>query len=264
MTSIAQWADHSPMSDPADHAAGVTDLPSDIRTLNGIVQGVLVHLNWLADYGLEDGRLSGVSRTTLPVADRLADILKRDPRPLRHRRPPRDRSPGTCRDFGLMLCSFLRSKGIPSRLRCGFAAYFGIGWEDHWICEYWDAATQAWRLSDPQLDRLIRQKNSIAFDPADVPRRSFLTAGQAWLECRAGRADPGSFGHGKVAGLWFAKVNVLRDHHVLNGREISAWDGWRHAPPSARTVSDHDLALLDELAAFPERPLVEIAPDWPA
>jgi hypothetical protein len=40
---------------------------------------------------------------------------------------------GQRRDFALMMCAFLRAKGTAARVRCGFASYFGEGWEDHWV-----------------------------------------------------------------------------------------------------------------------------------
>ncbi|WP_454849718.1 hypothetical protein [Rhizobium binxianense] len=36
----------------------------------------------------------------------------------------------------------------------------------------------------------------------------------------------------------------------------------REAPAAGRTVRDDELALLDGLAAHPERPLVGLSPDW--
>ena len=257
-----RWTAHTPMSDPADHAPSLAGLPADIGVLHRIIQGVLVHSDWLAEYGLGENALHASSRRTLPVARRLTDIFERDARPLHVPRPPDRRAIGTCRDFALMLCSMLRGKGVPSRVRCGFAAYFHAGWEDHWVCEHWDGSARAWRLSDPQLDGIQREKCRVGFDPADVPRQSFVTADKAWLDCRAGRSDPSRFGHGETTGSWVLKVNLIRDHYVINNRETSAWDTWRAAPSSMRIVNDHDAAMLDELAAFPERALVEINPDW--
>ena len=262
MAKIQRWVSHTQMSDPCGHAAAVAELPADVCALNGIVQGVLVHSDWLTAYGLTNSRLHAASRVTLPVADRLDGIFEKDARPLQIRRAPRKRAVGTCRDFALMLCSFLRSGGIPSRVRCGFAAYFGGGWEDHWVCEYWDEQVQNWRLSDPQIDGMLRDKYRIEFDPSDVPREVFVTAGQAWLNFRGGRSDANHFGHGDVTGLWFIKVNVVRDHYVLNGRETSAWDGWRAAALSSHVVGEHETALLDDLATRPEQQLVEVIPDW--
>lgn len=83
------------------------------------------------------------------------------------------------------------------RVRCGF----GTGWEDHWICEYWDITAGTWRIGDSQIDDMLRRRNRIEFDPADVPRQFFLTAGEAWLKCRHAEADPDAFGHGDVKGV---------------------------------------------------------------
>jgi hypothetical protein len=262
MDDVERWIDHSRTSDPAGHAAAIADLPSDIGVLNAIVQGVLVHADWLTEYGVDGTQLHAASRMTLPVAERLDDILQRDGQGLQIRRPPDRRAIGTCRDFALLLCSFLRGKGVPSRVRCGFAAYFGSGWEDHWVCEYWDQSTRTWRLGDPQIDGFLSARLKIGFDPRDVPRQSFVTAGQAWLDCRRARSDPSRFGHGEVTGLWFAKINVFRDHFVLNDRVASAWDGWRDAPPSKRVVRRDEHALLDDLAARPGQAPVDVVPDW--
>jgi hypothetical protein len=263
MEDVERWISHSAMSDTGRHADVVAKLPPDISALNGVVQGLIIHSDWLGAYGVHESQFDRVSRDTLPVAERLGLVMERDPRALSEQRPPALRSVGTCRDFALMLCGFLRSKGISARLRCGFANYLADGWEDHWVCEYWDIQTQSWRLSDAQLDKVLREKCKIAFNPADAPRHQFMTAGQAWTACRSGACDPERFGHGEVKGLWFARVNVVRDHYAINNREISAWDNWRAAPKSKRVTSDQDWPWLDSLAARPEQSIVDVGPDWP-
>jgi hypothetical protein len=261
-TGVDKWIDHTPMSDPGDHAANFAALPADIAELNRIVQSLFVHADWLVAYGLDANLSRAVSRDTLPVAQRLTRILKHDARPLQVSRSPDRREIGTCRDMALMLCSMLRGKGIAARPRCGFASYFNENWEDHWVCEYWDSSARMWRLSDPQLDEIQRAKCGVEFDTLDVPRRAFLHAGTAWLECRAGRADFNRFGQGPTTGPWFVKIDVIRDHYVVNNRETSVWDSWRTAPLPMRLVSERDAQMLDELAACPERPLVELTPEW--
>lgn len=262
MENLERWTKHSFMSDPAGHAGLVAELPPDIGALNSLVQGLLVHSDWLSLYGLDNADYRAVSRSTLPVADRLDAILATDARDLRTPRPPGKRAVGTCRDFALLLCSLLRSKNLCARVRCGFADYFSTSWEDHWVCEYWDRQSRRWRLSDAQIDGLIAARCQIEFDPADVPRRAFMTAGEAWLGCRNGKFAPDHFGHGDLTGMWFIKINVIRDHYVLNGCETSVWDGWRAAPSSNRVIGEHEVASLDDLAARPEQPLVELAPGW--
>jgi hypothetical protein len=263
MENIERWIGHSAMSDTGRHAVAVAELPPGIGALNSVLQGLIIHSDWLRAYGVDESRFDRVSRETLPVAERLDLILERDARALTERRPPALRTVGTCRDFALMLCGLLRSKKIPARLRCGFASYLGDGWEDHWVCEYWDRETQRWLLSDAQLDEVLKEKRQIAFDPANVPRGLFMTAGAAWTACRSGHHDPDRFGHGTTTGLWFVKVNVMRDHYAINNREVSGWDTWRAAPLAQRAISDQDRALLDRIADCPQQPIVDIDPDWP-
>jgi hypothetical protein len=262
MESMERWIDHSRMTDPAAHAAVVADLPPKIDALSKTVQGVLIHSEWLNAYGIDEVQLGPVSRSILPVKERLEQILRRDIRALDVKRSPDSRSVGTCRDCALLLCSFLRGEGVASRVRCGFANYLGDGWQYHWVCEYWDQQTQDWYLSDPQIDDVLQSALRITFDPTNVPRQSFITAGQAWLNCRADSDDPDNFGQGETTGLWFVKVNVFRDHYVVNNRETATWDTWRAAPQAKRVVSDHDASLLDNIAACPEQSLIEVSPDW--
>jgi hypothetical protein len=262
MGDIERWRGHSPMSDPAHHADAIARLPTDVGVLNRTVQGLLIHSDWLAGHPVDLSRMTPISRQTLPLAERLDHILSKDGSALAAPRPPQDRSVGTCRDFALMLTAFLRAGGMPARVRCGFAGYFSADWEDHWICEYWDRATQVWRISDAQIDELLRDRLTIEFDPSDVPRAMFMTAGQAWRACRREGCDPARFGHGQTRGLWFVMVNAVRDHYALNRRETSQWDEWRAAPGECQNVTDRQAARIDEIADLPEQPMVEFPTPW--
>ena len=262
MAEVARWAAQSAMSDPEEFAEMVGQLPAGASALSKIIQGVLIHLAYLSAYGLDEGAYAERSRETLPVAERLRRIFEIDRAPLEIARPPAKRSLSTCRDFALMICALLRAGGAPARLRCGFAAYLGAAWEDHWLCEYWDASAALWRLADAQLDDRLCARLQIAFDPSDVPRGSFLTAGEAWADCRTGRREAANFGQSPTFGLWFMHVNVVRDHYALNNRETSSWDGWRAAPGPRRIIAPEDFARLDALADRPESPLTKMTPRW--
>ena len=63
-------------------------------------------------------------------------------------------------------------------------------------------------------------------------------------------------------GLWFVRVNVVRDHHSVNGRETSDWDGWRQATAAHHSLSEAECIAADELAAHPEKPTAEPLPPW--
>ena len=212
------------------HADEFRALPRDLAPLCELVQGVLIHRDiapWL--YGLtlteaqrDDGHLR-------PMAQMLSRIHALDARPLTDARDVGHRLPSVCRHFSLMLCSILRAQGVPARPRCGFGAYFTRGkFEDHWVCEYWNAAEKRWILVDAQLDAIQRKALNINFDPTDTPRNKFIIAGDAWQMCRSGGADPAAFGltHIHESGLWFIAGNVLRDLASLNKMEMLPWDLW--------------------------------------
>jgi hypothetical protein len=162
-----------------------------------------------------------------------------------------------------MLCGFLRHQGIPARVRCGFAAYFIKNrWEDHWICEYWRAAEGRWCRVDAQLDEVLRERLGIQFDATDLPPALFMTAGDSWRLCRAAQSDPISFGHGTAHGLWFIRVNVIRDHYALNEAEVSEWDSWRRTTVPQQLVTEADQRATDLIALHPEVPRVGVTPPW--
>lgn len=261
---MERWIQHSPMTDPGRESFRFDRLPTDIGALCRIIQGVLVHSDWLPEYGLPEPRSPDTSRATLPVSQRMARIAGLDPGPLDVGRPPGARSIGTCRDYALLVCAMLRHLGTPARIRCGFAAYFDAGrWEDHWICETWMEPERRWRRVDAQIDGVLRQRLGIRFDTTDVPSAMFMTAGEAWRRCREESGDPAEFGHGFARGLWFIRVNVVRDHCALNRAETSAWDSWRRAIDVHRYVPEIDMVPTDELATRPEGPAMNRAtPPW--
>ena len=143
------------------------------------------------------------------MLDRLLSI---DERPLSVARPVDARLVGVCRHFTVLLVAMLRAQGVPARARCGFGAYFNPGhFEDHWVCEYWNAMDGRWILVDAQIDDVQRAKVQPDFDLLDVPRDRFVIAGDAWARCRVGDADPSTFGIFDMRGLWFIAGNVLRE-----------------------------------------------------
>ena len=212
-------------------------------------------------YGFEppENRLSEIHLR--PIAERLARIMELDDQPLHIAREPERRALQRCNSFALMLVTMLRAKGVPARSRCGFAAYFNPpNFEDHWVCEYWDAQDRRWRLADPQIDDVWRRRLGIHFDTLDLPRTEFLTASDAWRRCRSGEADEQQFGISFAAlrGLWFVAGSLVRDMAALNKMEMAPWDVWG-AQPQPR--AEFDLSFLDELAALtrdPERTFAEL------
>jgi hypothetical protein len=246
--ALAYFATPGPLTDLGAHAARIRDLPEALSDLCRVVQGLVVHPFLAHLYGLEPTAMRRDELEIRGAAEMLNRVLALDARPLDEPRPPERRFVGNCRHFTVLLCAFLRARGVPVRARCGFGAYLNPPrFEDHWVCETWDGERAAWRLVDAQLDAQQRAAFRIAFDPLDVPRPQFLVAGAAWQRCRSGRDDPERFGILDLRGLWFVRGNLVRDLAARAKRELLPWDGW--GLMAKREESDAaELAVLDRVA----------------
>jgi hypothetical protein len=261
LATLDYYAGHSALSDPGPHAGLIGSLPPDIPALCRILHGLLIHEAWIEKQGFDPAAFSGQSRATLPVSQRLGQLLAIAPGPLTIARPGELRALATCRDFALMLCAVLRQHGMPARVRCGFGTYFpGHPYHDHWVCECWARDEQRWVLVDAELDEPHRNHLKFDFEPTDVPRSAFITGIEAWQRCRSGTMDPEQLGHGTTTGLFFARVNLARDLLALAKRETSAWDTWRAACEPHLALDTSALSLCDDLARRGEERAVEIAP----
>ena len=122
------------------------------------------------------------------------------------------------------------------------------------MCEYRDAARGRWTLVDAQIDDVQRAKVRPDFDLLDVPRDRFVIAGDAWARCRAGDADPSTFGIFDMRGLWFIAGNLMRDLAALNNMEMLPWDVWGAMVRPDESPGDDRLALFDRLSTITRAP----------
>jgi hypothetical protein len=251
-----------PMTDPGRHAAAAGALPHDVEALCAVVQGDLIHHHWAGAYGVELTPATAVQQHLRSAAATLDAILAANTAPLDARREPAERAVGVCRHFSVVTAAVLRAQGVPARARVGFGTYFEAGrFLDHWVVEHWREDEDRWVLTDAQLDDLQRQALKIDFDPLDVPRDRFIIAGDAWAQCRAGKADASKFGIFDMWGLWFIAGNLLRDFAALNNVEMLPWDCWGPAAHTNETLSDEQLSLFDRLAGLtldPDRRFAEL------
>lgn len=246
---LSYFTGHGPITDPGPYGDLLDRLPEDMAALCRLVQGTNLHIFWAERYGcpLPEERQAEVQLRTMQR--RLGRLLELDPAPLTEARPLQRRLVGNCRDFSVMLACLLRQQGVPARARCGFGAYFLPGhFEDHWVCEYWNASEGRWKLADAQLDEFQCSVLGIQFDPLDVPRDQFLTGGRAWRMCRSGQADAERFGIWDMHGLWFIRGDLLRDVAALNKMELLPWDCWGMIERADDSISEQDFEILDLLA----------------
>lgn len=245
-----------------DHEGMLTGLPATVSDLAAVGHGLIVHEHLADAYGVTFTEEDRTAVHLRPVPRLLERILAAYPEPLSSPRPAPSRVAGNCRQFTVLMVATLRAHGIPARARCGFGAYFTPGFnEDHWVCEYWTG--DEWRLTDPQIDAKQREMFDIDFDLTDVPRTSFLVAGDAWLSVRRGEAPETAFGLTvtKESGAWWIAGNLMRDAAALLKIELLPWDAWG-AMPQPETPVEGELAyLFDRLA---EATLDPDATDVPA
>jgi hypothetical protein len=179
-------------------------------------------------------------------AARLLEILTGlDPAPVDVPRPPERRVVGTCRHFAVLACAFLRQRGIPARVRCGFATYFQPGQGlDHWIVEY--DADGRWVRLDPEV-----LGGSVVDSPQDLRPGQFLSGGEAWVAYREGRIVASTFGVYGTDNWGPAEIrgNAVKDLAALNKVEMLPWDEWGRMTASyeGRTGAEYD-ELIDVVA----------------
>jgi len=242
------------MTDPGEFTDLFETLPHDLGELCCAIQGLMVHIFWAKRYGLDlsEARQQEVNLRTVP--QKVRRMLELDEQPLSMPRPLGKKLVGNCRDFTLLLTAALQRQGTPARARCGFGRYFLPGhYEDHWVCEYWNASQERWVLVDGQLDAFQVEKLGVRFDALDVPDDEFITGGKAWKMCREGKEDASKFGIFDMHGLWFILGDMMRDFLALNKIEILPWDAWGLMAGEDPTDPE-ELALLDQIAEWTLQP----------
>lgn len=247
---LAYYARPGPMTTVELSPAAAEGLPAEPLGVCGVARGVIVHEFLGAPlYGVEIPPARADEVETRPVWAIVESIVRLDGRSLAEARAPERRMIGNCRQFSTLTCALLRRGSIPARARCGFATYFDPErYIDHWIVEYWDPDRDGWRRVDSQLDETQHETLSIDFAATDVPRDRFLTGGEAWQLCRAGRADPERFGILDLWGAMMIRGNAVRDLAALNKMELLPWDGWGLMDRAAELGDDVADRLTDEIA----------------
>ena len=253
------YSTQSPLSAPGRHEALFDPLPSGAPGITRTVQGLLIYEHVAKEfYGVDLSEPRRAESHIRPVEKIVDAILALDSRPLSLARPPEKRLAGICRHFALLAIAMFRARGVPARMRCGFGTYFNPPFfEDHVVCEYWNAGENRWVLIDPQFDAVWLRHFDLDHDILDVPHDRFLVAAEAWRRCRSGDAEPGRFGIAfhDLRGLWFVAGSLVREVAALNKHELLPWDMWGAQPGINAALDAGELAFFDRLAAL------AIAPD---
>ena len=226
------WKTQSAVTKVGHPGKAIDELSGDLSNLREVSQRLVAHY-----MGNSDGSTGPITGERLKEVDlRYADamfgrLLEMGSPKLSRDRPPEERLPGCCRDYAVLFVSMARRKGIPARVRVGYATYFKPGWNlDHVIAEVWDSERKRWRLVEPEITNAVAAR--VGFDPLNVPRDQFLTGPLAWIAARTGRIDPERFLVSPDLEIPYTRGWLSLRHHVvqdlaaLNKAEMLVWDQW--------------------------------------
>jgi len=246
----------------------INSLPNKIEKIGLLVRKQIIHRVTLKNGNTgsnKDMRYGDMTKVpwyrqceddNLPSATAmLAELYRRDNRGFVMDRAEKDRLVVTCRFVSILVASILKSKGIPTRVRSGFASYFeGFGNKsvDHWINQYWDKNKNRWITIDVDGSLELYLK----FNPYDIPDDVFDFSPDAWLNVRLGKIDGKHFWNaGGYDGLVVVAWELFYDFHSLMNSEII----YLHAPEMIKLsnfdkLSEKELKEIDNLALLMQKP----------
>lgn len=265
---LKHYLQFSPFTNPGLYANLLKrNLPDDIRQIGLLVRKQTIHRITLAhgntgsNLDMKYGDMTKIPWYRQPEDDNfptassmLAELYRRDGRGFVKDRKEKDRLVVTCRFVAVLMASILKAKGIPARVRSGFAPYFrGFGEKsvDHWINQYWDRKKNRWITID--VDGCL--EDYLKFNPFDIPNGIFDFSADAWIAAREGRVDPDRFWNaGGQTGLDVIAWELFYDFHCLMNNEVIylhipeyIWDGLDR-------LKKEDLEEIDDLARLMTTP----------
>ena len=230
---------YSSSADPGKYGYLYKDMPESIGEICKIINYTLIHLSKVNQFiGLkyterDDEKLQNIE-------DILEELVKRNLRGLTMERKPDERLILACGHFARLFASIVKYKGIPTRVRVGFAPYLsGLSENkhvDHWICEVWNKEENRWMLVDPDVQLI------------DFDRNNFEFANEAWINARRGKINPENYGYYKWWGLDYIKGNLCHDFFACLNEELIYWQGPEIFYKDVDKLNKDELKLLDDIA----------------
>lgn len=179
----------------------------------------------------------------------LAELLRKNPN-YHKNRDAKDKIHITCRGQSILLASILKAKGIPTRVRSGFAPYIhydGINY-DHWITEYYDENKERWILVDADQHC---SDHEMGFDINDIPRNKFIFGAEAYLGMRTNKYKTEEIHYSSNPATLGIKATIrclFYDFHSLMNNEIIFLHLPRYIKEKDFNLSEEEYLELDELA----------------
>jgi len=262
-------------TNPGYYKEFLQNLPGNVRELGNLICHQVIHRITLKEGNTnanKDKRYGDMDRfpwyrlrcedDVLPTAvSMIAELLRLDDRGFLPDRKIEDKIVVTCRYVAILMASILKVKGIPCRVRSGFAPYlFKESW-DHWINQYWDKDRQRWVTFD--ADAFF---DNLEFDQYDMPENKFDWAASIWLGIRNGKLNPDNFiNAGGFKGLMPVLWAVFDDFHSLMNNEILYMQLPYYIAYKFDKLNEKDFEEIDELAKLmlePDKNFDGLAEVW--
>jgi sulfatase modifying factor 1 len=202
---------YSSFTDPGEYQYLYKNLPDSLPELCSLIRAQFINQGWeLNMYRDQIPKERWNESLKYPtVKSALEGLLSYDSSGLVPDRKVEDRLVLICRDNAILLASILKYRGIPARVRYGFAPYLIPDFHSfHVICEVWNEKDKRWMLVDPSADMV------------DFSREKFDFGNEVWLKMQQNEIDPQLYGlMGKFTGLLPIAMIVCTDLASLLGTE---------------------------------------------
>ncbi|MFC1790659.1 transglutaminase domain-containing protein [Patescibacteria group bacterium] len=232
LSSLDFYKEFGPFTFPGAYQSDLAKLPTSVQKIGSIVRMQLIPVaiwemgNTKSNLNQQYGDMDKVpwyrqrEDDNFPTAAAmLAELYRRDSRGLVLDREEKNCLVVSCRFTALLMAAILKSQGIPTRVRSGFAPYFE-GHEgknvDHWINEYWDETLRKWVLVDAD----VALEPYFKLDPFNLPRDSYYLPADVWVGVREERIDSQEFwSQAGYGGLSAISEALFYDFACLNNYE---------------------------------------------
>jgi len=208
------YRQYSEFTDPGEYTYLYENLPDSLEGLCRIIKSQYINPYVLAMGGgqIPKERINDMMKyPTVKLA--LEGLLSYDSSGLVQDRKPEDRLFLICRDNAILLASILKYRGIPARVRYGFAPYLMPDFHaSHVICEVWNEKDKRWMLVDPSTNMI------------DFSRDQFDFSNDVWLHLQNKEIDPDKYGvPGRYTGLVTMAMIICGDLASILGTEYATF-----------------------------------------
>lgn len=180
------YRQYSSFTDPGEFKYLYKNLPDSLPELCNLVKSQFIHV--FAELPKYRDQIPqerwNESLTMYPTVQLiLKSLLSYDSRGLVKDRKVENRLVLACREYAMLMASILKYRGIPARVRYGFASYIVPGFHvGHTICEVWNKKENRWMLVDPTM-------NMVGFN-----RDMFDFSNDVWIKLMKKEIDQTKYG----------------------------------------------------------------------